>query len=153
MARHPEYDQLNSKFQRSRVSIMPISRWVKPDWCTKEYWQSLEVDRYALMINWQRATVKEIIKDFAKWLSKEAKNHPELKPRGKRGQVSPEPLTWLAALRISKAGFSYEQARPLLAPTNDLSPNYRDKTGWSRAIKKAEKLLQDLEAGKRIVVL
>ena len=51
MAGQPEYDQFKSKFLRSRVSIMPISHWVKPEWCTENCWHSLEADRYALMVS------------------------------------------------------------------------------------------------------
>jgi len=145
----------------SRVRIDPISEIAKritqakrPEGMTEmDYMQRSTAFKHGLMINWRQGTVKAIIRDFAKWVSKEAKKHPELKSRGKRGQVSAAPLIWLSALRISKAGIPYEKAKPLLAPTNKLSPYYSDKTGWSRAIKKAEKLLQDLEAGKRIVVL
>jgi len=70
--------------------------------------------QYALRIEWEGASQKEIVGDFARWLSTEAKHHREMKPRGKGGQVQTEPLKWLAAYRLAAAGLSYPQTYALL---------------------------------------
>jgi hypothetical protein len=116
-------------------------------------------DSYRLMIRWDQMTVNDIKKDFADWLSKEAEKHPELKGKGKRGQVSYAPLKWLAAMRFVKAGFTYRQTQREIDPTGKLVfgnaknylPLFLMSSDWNKAIEKGSNLLRDLESGKRIV--
>ena len=112
---------------------------------------------YKMDIRWDGMTTNDIVDDFRKWLAIEAKNRPELKQRGKPSQVSPHTLAWLAALRISRAGVSYSDAKTELQAAGEnfyhALPIYSDKSGWSDAIAKAENILADLEAGKSIVGL
>jgi hypothetical protein len=71
-------------------------------------------NHFSLNIQWRGATQKQIVGEFARWLAKEAKQHPEMKPRGKGGQIQTEPLKWLAAYRLSAAGLTYPQTVAML---------------------------------------
>ena len=88
--------------------------------------------------------------DFEKWLRAEAKKHPEMKQRGKPGQVQIEPLKWLAAYRLRSAGFTFEQAQKKIVAYHDGErvdlPLYADKSRWSNAISRARARLAELEA-------
>lgn len=105
---------------------------------------------YELSIFWTGATVKDIVASFEKWVRREAKNHPEMKGRGKAGQLPIAPLAWLAAYRLHSAGWTFEKAQEMLARKGASCrhhPFYKDKSGWSDAISKARKLLSRLDSG------
>ena len=72
---------------------------------------------------WSGATIEGITADFKRRLAQEAKRHPEMKQAGKRGQLPVEPLKWLAAYRLAKAGLTFAQVKALLPvyvdPTNE----------------------------------
>ena len=105
---------------------------------------------YPLDIEWQGATIDEIVDDFRDWVRVQAKHHPEMKGRGRAGQLQIAPLTWLAAYRIHKAGVTFEDAWfRLEAEPNHYGhlPIYSEKSGWSDAIKNATGLLSQIESG------
>ncbi len=103
---------------------------------------------HILDIYWGDANIDEIVSDFEKWLRKEAKvHHDTMKLRGKPGQRQGEPLKWLAAYRLQKAGITFERAQQTLESRKSVwsVPWYADKSGWSRAITKAKSYLAELE--------
>jgi len=104
--------------------------------------------RHIFDIYWSEASIDEIVSDFEKWLRKEAKVHHEMKPRGRPGQLQQEPLKWLVAYRLQKAGFTFERAQEALRSRTGCwsLPRYADKSGWSHAITHAKSYLADLEA-------
>jgi hypothetical protein len=102
------------------------------------------------ILSWRGETVDSLVRKFETWLREEAKNHPEMKGRGMAGQLPIAPLAWLAAYRISKAGFTYDESQERLRQENNHYghlPNYADKSGWSGAIKRAKAGLAKLESG------
>jgi hypothetical protein len=105
------------------------------------------VGGHSLKINWgDSPNVEKIIADFAEWVRGEARHHP--RPRGKSAQSPVDPLKWLAAYRLSRAGYTFEAAQEFLRPHNDggrLVPIYSDKSGWSDAIRRAKARIQRLD--------
>lgn len=110
---------------------------------------------YHLKIKWgEECTVQKIIQDFTVWVTKEAEIHGGVKGPGRAS----EPLKWLAAYRLSQAGFTFCEAQAkLLAHSKKIKyawnekrsilPIYAEKSGWSDAVLKAKKHLTKFELG------
>jgi hypothetical protein len=116
-----------------------------------DWFKEVYAENFMMSIRWHGFTVKEITADFEKWLRGEAKNHPEMKQRGRAGQMPVAPLKWLAAYRLHKAGVTFEAAQIRLEMEKDsygYLPRYSEKSGWSDAIKNAKRLIAKVEAGK-----
>jgi len=108
---------------------------------------------YRLSIAWDGSTTAEIIADMSRWIREEAKKHRREMRRGKQSQVQSEPLKWLAAYRLRRAGFTYADAfDPLYSliaidEKTTILPYYAEPSEWTDAIHKAEKILAKLELG------
>jgi hypothetical protein len=110
-------------------------------------------DGYWLRIRFGKP-IEEIVQNFENWLRKEARKHQPA-PRGKAARRKDEKLRWLAALRLHKAGLSWERAqkhiqthlkREPINPTLDVIPNFASSGGWSGALQSAREELSRIEA-------
>ncbi len=113
----------------------------------------LNIDFYA---DGALSTIQEIVADFEKWLRVEVKRS-NLKTRtAKDAQVQQKayPLKCLAALRLRRAGFTYEAAanalQRLAATKEDawFLPMFENAPSWTKAVLFAEKTLAKFDAGK-----
>ncbi|MBI5384257.1 MAG: hypothetical protein HZA90_06175 [Verrucomicrobia bacterium] len=136
--------QRNRRFSRIRIASRanvpsPANGWPPPSFDFAEFPGDGSWMPYAFDIEWPDATVEEITADFKRWLTREAKRHPEMKPAGKRGQAPAEPLKWLSALRLANAGLTFPQVKALL-------PVYVDRkdTGKQRDARSAGLNLADI---------
>jgi hypothetical protein len=105
---------------------------------------------YHLHITWSGHSTEQIVKDMTRWIREESKKHSTHRPRGKTAQAGVDPLKWLAAYRISKAGLTFPEAQVALEQhANDyrLTPHFKDKSSWSDAIRHAKQKLALLEVG------
>jgi len=118
---------------------------------TNEY--RLGIDFFA---NGRLSTVDEIVTDFEKWLRAEVKRTGQKMRTGQNAQIKQAayPLKCLAALRLRRAGFTYDAAADALqkiAVTKEdawFIPMFENAPSWTKAIHFAEKIIADFEAGK-----
>lgn len=137
------------------VSISPEGEKLE-----KRGWFVAGVCGYSMGIIWEGATSEMIQEDFGKWLKEEAKNHPEMRQRGRPSQVHTEKLRQLAAYRLSKAGVTYPQACDKLQNLKDprvkadakrptlIIPLYDNSSSWTEAKQAVELELERLAQGK-----
>jgi hypothetical protein len=93
-------------------------------------------------INW-KYTDKAILAAFADWLKRHRKGGTPVEQRGKRAHPPFHLLRILAAWRLKKAGFSYDQASShvrigVASDKNSVLPSYSTADSWKRATKSAE---------------
>ena len=115
---------------------------------------------YSMGIIWEGATAEMIEEDFGKWLKEEAKNHPEMRQRGRSSQVHTEKLRQLAAYRLAKNGVTYLRACAALQSLKDphakadakrprtILPLFENPSSWTEAKQAAELELERLAQGK-----
>lgn len=104
---------------------------------------------YELEIDWRADghgfRVGDIVKDFERWITKEAKKHKQWSVNGHKAKPQTDPLKWLAAYRLSEAGYTHHESLNLLdGLLNDryFLPLYSDKSGWSDAKRRAKQLIK-----------
>lgn len=112
---------------------------------------------YKLQVDWfadgEGSTIQEVVRDFEKWLRAEVKKK-KLKTRtGRNAQAEQAayPLKCLAALRLRRAGFTYDAAANALQSlenANWIIPYFKNAPSWTKAIQFAKKTLAEFEAGK-----
>jgi len=121
--------------------------------------QRIHANEYRLDINFfangRLSTIDEIVSDFEKWLRVEVKRTGLKMRTGRLAKVehAAYPLKCLAAIRLRRAGFTYDAAACALqeiALTKEdawFIPIFENAPSWTKAIKFAEKTLADFESG------
>lgn len=104
------------------------------------------------------STVDEIVSDFEKWLRAEVKRTKPKMRAGRNSQLEQTayPLKCLAAYRISRAGFTFDEAQAALSRArtvykfsdNDLCfiPIFNQAASWTKAVRYAENTLASIES-------
>ncbi|MDD5141515.1 MAG: hypothetical protein PHY43_14800 [Verrucomicrobiales bacterium] len=113
---------------------------------------------YKLQIDWfadgELSNIKDVVRDFDKWLRAEVKQTKPKMRRGRNAQAEQAayPLKCLAALRLRRAGFTYDAAANALQHLEGsfswIVPYFKNAPSWTKAIQFAEKTLAEFEAGK-----
>jgi len=113
---------------------------------------------YVLRVNFAPDGVEAVIREFAKWARKEAKNFARRK-LAKAAEPPFDCLKWLSALRLEaarkKAGLNFEDVQKALRQYrdrypvrshSDVLPFYASRGAWCKARGDAEKLVRLLES-------
>ena len=100
-----------------------------------------------LDVQWNRKT-EDIIRDFGKWIRAEAKKRK--RSSGKASYAPYHKLKQLSALRLHKAGLSYEKAQVFIKENasgnnpNDILPIYASQGSWHDAVNSAKQEADNL---------
>lgn len=105
---------------------------------------------YVMIPNFRLRGVEAVIKEFAAWARKEAKQHPQSR-RAQAAELPFDALKWLAATRLERARqearITIERAREAITAyqkqnrvkaENDAYPAYASDGAWIKAVKNAE---------------
>ena len=112
---------------------------------------------YKLQIDWfadgELSNIQDVVRDFEKWLRGEVKRtKPKMRAgRNAQAEQAAYPLKCLAALRLRRAGFTYDAAANALQSldnANWIIPYFKNPPSWTKAIQFAKKTLAEFEAGK-----
>jgi hypothetical protein len=142
--------------QEFKFILECAAKWPKGWKDYLEMRRRISSDKYRLDIDFfadgRLSTIEEIVADFEKWLRAEVKRtKPKMRiGRAAKVEQAAYPLKCLAALRLRRAGFTYEAAAEALqkiAVTKEdawFIPCFENAKSWTQAIQFAEKKLAEI---------
>jgi hypothetical protein len=137
-----------------RRAVIDIFVWNPPDSRAAESSIPTTVlpGDYIMRIDWEGASIPEIIQRFENWVAGESKHHKvaesKRKAGGKRSHTPWDWLKQLAAWRLNSAGLNHGSAKKLVdkvkgGAEEDVLPNYSESGARFKAVEYADKRIHE----------